>query len=279
MHNLRDVSFLWYLTEYFQYCLLQLPEPLLTFDLYNDFITVGKAIQHLNDGETSPETNEIMDITDKLQKLLHRLPPYCYSTLQHLISHLQRWACSGTTDLSGLTWPNPDRWHLLISTLDHWLWLLCQILLELSLNLSHVFIYRVSENYENKMSPSNLGIVFGPTLLRPLVSTDMSMIALLETTYQAVLVEFLITHHDKIFGLEQRSDTPPPPPTAPLPDTPPRGSCPLDGVAYLDSENETTSRERPRSVEVSTSVRFKHLWLIFNCSFLSSHLHFISTWV
>lgn len=121
------------------------------------------------------------------------------------------------------------------------------------------------------MSPSNLGIVFGPTLLRPLVSTDMSMIALLETTYQAVLVEFLITHHDKIFGLEQGSDTPPPPPpTAPLPDTPPRGSCPLDGVAYLDSENETTSRERPRSVEVSISVRFKHLWLIFNCSLLSS---------
>ncbi|XP_004559627.2 GEM-interacting protein isoform X2 [Maylandia zebra] len=186
------------ITSILKHFFKELPEPLLTFDLYNDFVAVGKAIQHLNDGETSPETNEIMDITDNLQKLLHRLPPYCYSTLQHLVSHLQR----------------------------------------------------VSENYENKMSPSNLGIVFGPTLLRPLVSTDMSMIALLETTYQAVLVEFLITHHNKIFGLEQGSDTPPPPPpTAPLPDTPPRGSCPLDGVAYLDSENETTSRERPRSVE------------------------------
>lgn len=99
------------------------------------------------------------------------------------------------------------------------------------------------------MSPSNLGIVFGPTLLRPLVSQDISMIALLETNYQAVLVEFLITHHDKVFGIQQRSSTPPPPaPTAPLPETPPRASCPLDGEA----ENETPVKQRPHSVEVST---------------------------
>lgn len=105
------------------------------------------------------------------------------------------------------------------------------------------------------MSPSNLGIVFGPTLLRPLVSTDMPMVALLETNYQAMLVEFLITYHDKIFGLQQESHTPrPPPPDAPLPPTPPRASCPLDGAVYPDSEHETSSKERPRSLEVSISV-------------------------
>lgn len=104
------------------------------------------------------------------------------------------------------------------------------------------------------MSPSNLGIVFGPTLLRPLVSTDMSMIALLETSYQSVLVEFLITHHDRIFGMEQSINTPPPPaPTAPLPETPPRASCPLDGVD-ADLELDTSSRERPQSLEVSSLV-------------------------
>lgn len=80
------------------------------------------------------------------------------------------------------------------------------------------------------------------------------MIALLETSYQAVLVEFLITHHDKIFGLQQRSSTPPPPaPTAPFSDTPPRASCPLDGEVY--SEHETSSRERPLSIEVSVVVK------------------------
>lgn len=70
--------------------LSQLPEPLLTFDLYNSFIGVGKSIQHLSERELTPDTNEIMDIIDSMQKLLQKLPLYCYSTLQHLISHLQK---------------------------------------------------------------------------------------------------------------------------------------------------------------------------------------------
>lgn len=120
--------------------------------------------------------------------------------------------------------------------------------------LSAVCLHRVSQNDENKMSPSNLGIVFGPTLLRPLVSMDMSMTAVLETSYQAVLVEFLIKHHDMVFGIQQSSCTPTPPaPTAPLPDIPPRASCPLDGE--VNAEHETSSRERPLSVEVSTATR------------------------
>ncbi|KAM6913676.1 GEM-interacting protein isoform 2-T2 [Lycodopsis pacificus] len=185
------------ITSILKHFFKELPEPLLTFDLYNQFITMGKTIQHLNEREPTPDTNDTMDITLSLQKLLQKLPPYCFSTLRHMMSHLQI----------------------------------------------------VSEN-DNKMSPSNLGIVFGPTLLRPLVSTDMSMIALLETSYQTVLVEFLITHHDKIFGLHRRPSTPPPPaPTAPLPDTPPRASCALDGEAYTSSEHETSSRERPHSLE------------------------------
>ena len=107
------------------------------------------------------------------------------------------------------------------------------------------------------MSPGNLGIVFGPTLLRPLVSVDVSMIALLETTYQALLVEFLITHHQQIFGPPQRSCTPPPPPpTAPLPDTPPRASCPLAEEASSPAPQapEASTRERPRSLEVRTTT-------------------------
>ncbi|XP_043955580.1 GEM-interacting protein isoform X2 [Gambusia affinis] len=185
------------ITSILKHFFKELPEPLLTFDLYNEFIGVGKTIQHLSEKETSPEPNEILDIIHNLQKLLKKLPSHYYSTLQYLISHLQR----------------------------------------------------VSENYDNKMSPSNLGIVFGPTLLRPLVSTDMSMIALLETSYQAMLVEFLITHYDRIFEMEQSMNTPPPPaPTAPLPETPPRASCPLDGVD-ADLQLDTSSKERPQSLE------------------------------
>uniref|UniRef100_A0A8D2ZLY6 GEM interacting protein n=1 Tax=Scophthalmus maximus TaxID=52904 RepID=A0A8D2ZLY6_SCOMX len=194
------------ITSILKHFFKELPEPLLTFDLYNDFIAVGKTIQHLSETEQAPDTNDINSIIHNLQMLLQKLPPYCYSTLQHVMSHL----------------------------------------------------HTVSENYENKMSPGNLGIVFGPTLLRPLVSTDVSMIALQETSYQAVLVEFLITHHDTIFGLQQRPSTPPPPvPTAPLPVTPPRASCPLVGDVYSspEHEHENSSRERPHSLEVSTEVR------------------------
>ncbi|XP_037649187.1 GEM-interacting protein [Sebastes umbrosus] len=190
------------ITSILKHFFKELPEPLLTFDLYNPFITMGKTIQHQSEREPTPDTNETVDIIHNLQKLLQKLPPYSYSTLQYMMSHL----------------------------------------------------LKVSENYENKMCASNLGIVFGPTLLRPLVSTDMSMMALLETSYQAVLIEFLITHHDKIFGLQQRPGTPPPPaPTAPLPDTPPRASCALDGDVY--TKNETSTTERQHSIESRTIKR------------------------
>lgn len=80
------------------FTLTQLPEPLLTFDLYNCFIAMGKSIQLLSEREQTPDTNEIMDIIHNLQELLQKLPLYCYSTLQHLVSHLQKWAFGGVID-------------------------------------------------------------------------------------------------------------------------------------------------------------------------------------
>lgn len=180
----------------------ELPQPLLTFDLYNDFIDTGKNIQHLSERQQPPDTNEIMDVINKLQIILGKLPPYCYSTLQHLMHHLQK----------------------------------------------------VSECTENKMIASNLGIIFGPTLLRPPVDTD-TMLALQETSYQALLIEFLISHHNKVFGLQDRSCTPlPPVPTAPLPQTPSRAPCPSEQEEFTysepePSEPEPSSRERPHSIE------------------------------
>ncbi|XP_046894302.1 GEM-interacting protein isoform X1 [Hypomesus transpacificus] len=196
------------ITSVLKHFFKELPEPLLTFDLYNDFITVGKKIQHLTERPHTEDNDGIVEaIIQSLKELLDRLPPYRYYTLQHMMIHL----------------------------------------------------HRVSESYEeNKMSPGNLGIVFGPTLLRPLVSVDVSMIALLETTYQALLVEFLITHHQQIFGPPQRLCTPPPPPpTAPLPDTPPRASCPLAEEASSPAPQapEASTRERPRSLETRTIKR------------------------
>ncbi|XP_056143814.1 GEM-interacting protein isoform X2 [Lampris incognitus] len=193
------------ITSVLKHFFKELPEPLLTFSLYNDFTEVGKAIQHLSEREPTAETPGVMEeMVHNLRELLEKLPRCSYSTLQHMMAHL----------------------------------------------------HRVSECEENKMSSVNLGIVFGPTLLRPLLSVDMSMIALLETSYQAILVEFLITHHTQIFGPKQRASTPPPPPpTAPLPDTPPRASCPLVEETSSTPDRGDSSRERPRSLDSRTIKR------------------------
>ncbi|XP_055975449.1 GEM-interacting protein [Sorex fumeus] len=57
---------------------------------------------------------------------------------------------------------------------------------------------------ENKMSANNLGIVFGPTLLRAPAGPGPAAVAcLLDSGHQAQLVEFLILHYEHIFGLEE----------------------------------------------------------------------------
>lgn len=57
------------------------------------------------------------------------------------------------------------------------------------------------------MSANNLGIVFGPTLLRPpdgpgAAGTNPGS-CLLDCGHQAQLVEFLIVHYEQIFGMDE----------------------------------------------------------------------------
>ncbi|KAK3532607.1 hypothetical protein QTP86_026220 [Hemibagrus guttatus] len=174
-----------------------LPEPLLTFDLYSDFINTGKEIQRLSEKDHSADSAQIREsIVSNLKQVLARLPPCNYSTLQYMMAHL----------------------------------------------------YRISECEENKMSPGNLGIVFGPTLLRPLVSGDVSMIALLESSYQALLVEFMISNYDQIFGPVPKMCTPQKPAhTNPAPEPEPEP----DTDTNRDTADECggLTRERPQSLE------------------------------
>uniref|UniRef100_A0A4X2MDA6 GEM interacting protein n=1 Tax=Vombatus ursinus TaxID=29139 RepID=A0A4X2MDA6_VOMUR len=73
-------------------------------------------------------------------------------------------------------------------------------------------LFRVASRFEeNKMSANNLGIVFGPTLLRPPkgqggVSTS-PVACLLDSGYQAQMVEFLIIHYEDVFGMEELPPT------------------------------------------------------------------------
>ncbi|XP_023562967.1 GEM-interacting protein isoform X2 [Octodon degus] len=69
-------------------------------------------------------------------------------------------------------------------------------------------LFRVAMQFEeNKMSANNLGIVFGPTLLRlpdcPRAPGASPVACLLDSGHQAQLVEFLIEHYEQIFGMDE----------------------------------------------------------------------------
>ncbi|XP_041446466.1 rho GTPase-activating protein 29 isoform X2 [Xenopus laevis] len=71
-------------------------------------------------------------------------------------------------------------------------------------------LHRVTEDVEeNKMSASNLGIIFGPTLIRPR-QTDaaISLSSLVDYPYQARIVELLITYYDRIFDVSRKMSNP-----------------------------------------------------------------------
>uniref|UniRef100_A0A8C5TKI0 Rho GTPase-activating protein 29 n=1 Tax=Malurus cyaneus samueli TaxID=2593467 RepID=A0A8C5TKI0_9PASS len=142
--------------------LRQLPEPLILFRLYNEFIGLAKESQNSSEEsdakQTSPKVKtrqsvciELNRIILKIKDLLKQLPVPNYNTLQYLIGHLHR-----VTEQSD----------------------------------------------ENKMSASNLGIIFGPTLIRPRqTDATVSLSSLVDYPCQARVVELLITYYEKIFDV------------------------------------------------------------------------------
>ncbi|XP_041064044.1 rho GTPase-activating protein 29-like isoform X2 [Carcharodon carcharias] len=140
--------------------LRQLPEPLISFRLYNEFIGLAKESHNIsdeNDGKPNSLTAHkkwstnigMKRVLFKVKDLLRQLPQANYNTLQYLMSHLHRVA---------------------------------------------------EKEEENKMSASNLGIIFGPTLIRPRqTDATASLSSLVDYPYQAQMVELFITHYEKIF--------------------------------------------------------------------------------
>ncbi|XP_047205774.1 rho GTPase-activating protein 29 isoform X1 [Girardinichthys multiradiatus] len=141
--------------------LRQLPEPLILFRYYNDFIGLAKEsqsiiVEELEAQRLSPSTItaaqfsvELNRVLFKIKDLVRQLPPGHYKTLQFLIEHLHR-------------------------------------------------VTECSE--ENKMTASNLGIIFGPTLIKPRqADAEVSLSSLVDYPYQALIVELLIRHYQMIF--------------------------------------------------------------------------------
>ncbi|KAH3849164.1 rho GTPase-activating protein 45-like isoform X2 [Dreissena polymorpha] len=119
--------------------LRQLPEPLLTFRLYQNFVQVAK--------ENMSGTTMEMSV-ENLHILIDKLPFSNRKTCGVLMHHLKRVA---------------------------------------------------SFSDQNQMNASNLGIVFGPTLLRP-QGGNASLACLVDTPHQTRVVELLIVNAESLFG-------------------------------------------------------------------------------
>ncbi|XP_029582421.1 rho GTPase-activating protein 29 isoform X1 [Salmo trutta] len=169
--------------------LRQLPEPLILYRYYNDFIGLAKESQRViveekaaaralqdqgrpggeqpRPGGTQPGVEgeqpplrtsqpggdqpsiKLNRVIFKIRDLLRQLPPANYKTLRFLVAHL----------------------------------------------------HRVTEQAEeNKMTASNLGIIFGPTLVKPRqTDAEVSLSSLVDYPYQALMVELLVRHFKMIF--------------------------------------------------------------------------------
>ncbi|XP_018591539.2 rho GTPase-activating protein 10 [Scleropages formosus] len=113
--------------------LRSLPELLMTYGLYKEFILPAKS--------GSPECR-----VQVIHGLVHRLPETNRLVLGLLVKHLARVAANSK---------------------------------------------------QNLMTVANLGVVFGPTLMRP---QEETVAAIMELKFQNIVVEILIENHQKIFG-------------------------------------------------------------------------------
>lgn len=61
------------------------------------------------------------------------------------------------------------------------------------------FIFRVSlHSQQNLMTVSNLGVIFGPTLMR---AQEETVAAMMNIKFQNIVVEILIEHYEKVVVL------------------------------------------------------------------------------
>uniref|UniRef100_A0A2K6ETI3 Rho GTPase-activating protein 29 n=1 Tax=Propithecus coquereli TaxID=379532 RepID=A0A2K6ETI3_PROCO len=140
--------------------LRQLPEPFILFRLYKEFIDLAKEIQRVNEEQETKKDSP----EDK------KWPSMCIEMKRILLKSKDLLRQLPASNLNSL--------HYLI-----------------------VHLKRVVDHAEeNKMNSKNLGVIFGPSLIRPRPTTaPVTISSLAEYSNQARLVEFLITYSQKIF--------------------------------------------------------------------------------
>ncbi|XP_036940075.1 rho GTPase-activating protein 29-like isoform X1 [Acanthopagrus latus] len=142
--------------------LRQLPEPLILYRHYNDVIGLAKECQRV-----------IVEEADKSHST--QAGEKCRPSVQ-----LNRVIFKIRDFLQQLPTANYRTLRFLIAHLN-----------------------RVTEQAEeNKMTASNLGIIFGPTLIKPRqTDAEVSLSSLVDYPYQALMVELLVRHFQTVFDM------------------------------------------------------------------------------
>ncbi|XP_057190507.1 rho GTPase-activating protein 29 isoform X2 [Triplophysa rosa] len=155
--------------------LRQLPEPLILYRYYNDVIGLAKETQNVLADEPGSAKSKSSGEQQCLSIELKRVVSKIRDVLRQLPAAHYR---------------------------------------TLQFLIAH--LHRVSEQAEeNKMTASNLGIIFGPTLIKPRqLEAEVSLSSLVDYPHQARMVELLISHQQMIFDVPL-SPMSPTNPTAP----------------------------------------------------------------
>ncbi|XP_034390551.1 rho GTPase-activating protein 10 isoform X3 [Cyclopterus lumpus] len=156
--------------------LRSLPEPLMTYGLYKEFISPAKG--------GSPESR-----IQAVHCLVHKLPPKNRQVLGLLMKHLANVA---------------------------------------------------AHSKQNLMTVANLGVVFGPTLMRPQEDT---VAAIMDLKFQNIVVEILIEHNEKIFA--DAPESCPLSPAAPVFSAPTRQS-----KKSLNRQNRPLAVYNPQALDI-----------------------------
>ncbi|KAM3604467.1 uncharacterized protein V6R79_011447 [Siganus canaliculatus] len=140
--------------------LRQLPEPLILYRHYNDIIGLAKECQRV-----------IVEEADKRQSTPAGEKSVPSVNLNRVIFKIRDF-------LHQLPAANYKTLRFLVAHLN-----------------------RVTEQAEeNKMTASNLGIIFGPTLIKPRqTDAEVSLSSLVDYPYQALMVELLVRHYKAVF--------------------------------------------------------------------------------
>ncbi|XP_054424222.1 rho GTPase-activating protein 26 isoform X3 [Pteronotus mesoamericanus] len=144
--------------------LRMLPGPLMMYQFQRSFIKAAKL-----------ENQESR--VSEIHSLVHRLPEKNRQMLQLLMNHLAK----TSSLMKGPVSTSP--------------------LVSLCLACCTCFIdsiFCVAKNHkQNLMTVANLGVVFGPTLLRP---QEETVAAIMDIKFQNIVIEILIENHEKIFN-------------------------------------------------------------------------------